>query len=120
MSNKKKQNLKERLEAVNCNTAQLHITSVYATPAVAGLGYEKPQSGCALCAVLLRHIWGGGQCCALPYYPPKPRKAGTVKANAEDIAGPDAENGFPPHGLQPFLNDHYQGRIIRQKSVAGD
>jgi hypothetical protein len=29
---------------------------VCAAPAVAGLAYEKPQSGCALCAVFLRHI----------------------------------------------------------------
>jgi hypothetical protein len=34
-----------------------------------GSGYEKPQSGNALCAVFLRHIWGGGHCYAMPYYP---------------------------------------------------
>jgi hypothetical protein len=40
----------------------IYITSnrlVYASPPVGGSGYEKPQSGYALCAVFLRHIWGG-------------------------------------------------------------
>jgi hypothetical protein len=30
--------------------------SVYASPPYGGSGYEKPQSGYALCAVFLRHI----------------------------------------------------------------
>jgi hypothetical protein len=30
--------------------------SVYASPPVGGSGSKKPQSGCALCAVFLRHI----------------------------------------------------------------
>jgi hypothetical protein len=34
-------------------------------------GSAKPQSGYALCAVLLHHIWGRGQCFALPYYLPQ-------------------------------------------------
>jgi hypothetical protein len=33
-----------------------HNRSVYASPPVGGSGYEKPQSGYALCAVFLRHI----------------------------------------------------------------
>jgi hypothetical protein len=33
-----------------------HNRSVYASGAVAPSGYEKPQSGCALCGVFLRHI----------------------------------------------------------------
>jgi hypothetical protein len=55
---------------------------VCAAPAVAGLAYEKPQSGLApLCAVFLRHIWGGGLGCALPYYPPQTsHTAGTLYA----------------------------------------
>jgi hypothetical protein len=48
-----------------------HNRTVYAAPAVAGLAYEKPQSAYGLCVVFLRHIWGGGQCYALPYYPPQ-------------------------------------------------
>jgi hypothetical protein len=36
-----------------------HNRSVYASGAVAPSAYEKPQSGCALCAVFLRHIF----CC---------------------------------------------------------
>jgi hypothetical protein len=54
-----------------------------------GSGYEKPQSGYALCAVFLCHVWGGGQCFALPYYPPQTSyTAGTL-------------DGFQgcPHGL---------------------
>jgi hypothetical protein len=31
------------------------------TPPYGGSGYEKPQSGYALCAVFLRHIWGKGR-----------------------------------------------------------
>jgi hypothetical protein len=34
-----------------------HNRSVYASPPVGGSGYEKPQSGYALCAVFLRHIF---------------------------------------------------------------
>jgi hypothetical protein len=33
-----------------------HNRTVYASPPVGGSGYEKPQSGYALCAVFLRHI----------------------------------------------------------------
>jgi hypothetical protein len=48
-----------------------HNRIVYASPPVGGSGYEKPQLGYALCAVFLRHIWGGGHCFAKPYYPPQ-------------------------------------------------
>jgi hypothetical protein len=48
-----------------------HNRTVYASPPVGGSGYEKPQSAYGLCAFFLRHIWGGGQCFALPYYPPQ-------------------------------------------------
>ena len=41
--------------------------SVYASPPKGGSGYEKPQSGYALCAVFLRHIWGRSHCSAMPY-----------------------------------------------------
>ena len=34
-----------------------HNRTVYAAPAVAGLAYEKTQSGYALCAFFLRHIF---------------------------------------------------------------
>jgi hypothetical protein len=34
-----------------------HNRSVYASPPVGGSGYEKPQSGYALGAVFLRHIF---------------------------------------------------------------
>ena len=46
--------------------------SVYASPPYGGSGSEKPQSGCALCAVLSPPQFGQGQCFALPYNLPKP------------------------------------------------
>jgi hypothetical protein len=41
-----------------------------------GLAYENRSRGCAplrerTLVRFLRHIWGGGQCYALPYYPPQ-------------------------------------------------
>jgi hypothetical protein len=48
-----------------------HNRAVCASPPVGGSGSKKPQSAFGLCAVFLRHIWGGGQCFALPYYPPQ-------------------------------------------------
>jgi hypothetical protein len=44
-----------------------HNRTVYASPPVGCSGYEKPQSGYALCAVFLRHIWGRGRCYANAY-----------------------------------------------------
>jgi hypothetical protein len=42
--------------------------SVYASPPVGGSGYEKPQSGYALCAVFLRHIFAvAGIATQFPY-----------------------------------------------------
>ena len=35
----------------------LHITGLYALRRFRGSDYEKPQSGYALCAVFLRHIF---------------------------------------------------------------
>ena len=37
-----------------------HNRSVYASPPDGGSGYEKPQSGCALCAVLSPPQFGQG------------------------------------------------------------
>jgi hypothetical protein len=55
--------------------------TVCASPPVGGSGSEKLQSAYGLCAVFLRHIWGGGQCYALPYYPPQTsHTAGTLCA----------------------------------------
>jgi hypothetical protein len=66
-------------EIINFGTA--HNKSVYASPPVGGSGYEKPQSAYGLCAVFFRHIWGRGQCFALPYYLPQTSyTAGTLYA----------------------------------------
>jgi hypothetical protein len=46
--------LKNKMEIWSTPTA--HNRTVYASPPVGGSGYEKPQSGYALCAVFLRHI----------------------------------------------------------------
>jgi hypothetical protein len=62
------------MRAANVAETTAFNRTVYAAPAVAGLAYEKPQSAYGLCAVFLRHIWGGGQCCALPITRPKRRK----------------------------------------------
>jgi hypothetical protein len=37
--------------------ATAHNRTVSASPPVGGSGYEKPQSGYALCGVFLRHIF---------------------------------------------------------------
>jgi hypothetical protein len=59
-----------------------HNRTVTASPLYGGSGYEKPQSGCALCAVFLRHIWGRGRCCAMPYHLPQTSvTAGTLCAS---------------------------------------
>jgi hypothetical protein len=63
-----------------------HNRTVCASPPYGGSGYEKPQSGYALCAVFLRHIWGRGRCYATPYYLPQTSvTAGTLGAIHLDI-----------------------------------
>ena len=57
----------------------LHITDGTRFAALkGGSGSVKPQSGYALCAVLLRHSLGRGQCFALPYNLPKPSYTSNV------------------------------------------
>jgi hypothetical protein len=52
-----------------------HNRTVYASPPVGGSGYKKPQSGCALCAVFLRHILSALEMLRISLFgPPKRRK----------------------------------------------
>jgi hypothetical protein len=46
-----------------------HNKSVTASPPSEDRATKNRSWACALCAVFLRHIWGRGQCYALPYCP---------------------------------------------------
>ena len=69
--------VKNALKKIKKNGTTAHNRSVYASPPVGGSGYEKPQSGYALCAVLSPPQFGQGsmlglKSAALPYDLPKP------------------------------------------------
>ncbi|GHU11166.1 hypothetical protein FACS1894151_10810 [Spirochaetia bacterium] len=51
-----------------------HNRIVYAAPAVAGLASIKPQSGCALCAVLFQHIFAVAGTLRVPLSQPQKRR----------------------------------------------
>jgi hypothetical protein len=54
-----------------CTGFTAHNMTVYAHRLTAVRATKNRSRACALGAVFLRHIWGGGRCCATPYYPPQ-------------------------------------------------
>jgi hypothetical protein len=83
------------------------------------LGYEKTQSGYALCVFFLRHIWGGGRCYATPYYTPQTSfTIGTLCEMGAKLVGIyslELTKLYLDFIIGGLIKTHFQDKILEKK-----